>query len=46
MKSSISSINMVLIGLSPVLWFVLVWFCLGLEISDERGQKTLISIQA
>ena len=31
MKSSISFINMVLVGLSPVLWFVLVWFCFGLE---------------
>ena len=36
MKSSISSINMVLVGLSSVLWFVLVWFCLGLENCPEK----------
>ena len=39
MKSSISSINMVLVGLSLVLWFVLLWFCFGWKSPDENNQK-------
>ena len=39
MKISISSINMVLVGLSLVLWFVLLWFCFGWKSLDENSQK-------
>ena len=39
MKSSISSINMVLVGLSLVLWFVMIWFCFGWKSPGENGKK-------
>ena len=39
MKSPNSSISMVLVVLSLVLWFVLVWFCFGWKSPSENGQK-------
>ena len=39
-----SSINVFLVGLSWVLWFVLNWFCFGRKFSGEEWQKCPIFV--